>query len=64
MSREEYKRGYEFGYDFAKYENGSEQKVFSELKYRGIAFRTPYGIGFRQGVRDCKGGKPRKYTLG
>lgn len=63
MSREDYKRGYVFGYEFVKYEGGSERRVFSELKYRGIPFRTPYGIGFRQGAKDCESGKPCKYTL-
>lgn len=62
-TNKEYEWGYKQGYDFAEFEGGTVSQVFGELRNRGIAFRTSYGIGFKQGVKDCKDGKPRKYYI-
>ncbi len=58
----EYEWGYKQGYDFAQYEGGTTAQVFSELRNRGISIRTTYGVAFKQGVKDCREGKPRQCT--
>ena len=60
-SRDEYRHGYQMGYDYCALEGGVRMWVYAELKRRGIPSRTSCGVGFVAGAKDASDGKGRKY---
>lgn len=60
-SNEEYKRGYNYGYDYVRYEGGRSRDAYRELMNRGIPIRSPYGVGFIHGAKDAAAWVERRY---
>ncbi len=56
----EYEKGYSDGYDYAAY-GGAYTNPIKELRLRGIKVNSSYGVAFRNGYKDRKDYKPKKY---